>query len=239
MAGGTAKMGDTEYQIHTKNTLPTTDDIDNIPVAVRDGKVILVRDVGYAKDDASIQFNIVRVNGKRSVYCPLLREPGENTIEVVDRVKVGLAAEIPRMKERGDIPAATRITLVGDQSHYIRTAIRNLRNEVLLGALLVAIVVLIFLRRILPAMAILIVIPLSLLAGLLGFYFSGHTINVMTLGDIALAVGTVVDAGIVVENIVRHLNLGKSPLDAARDGTAEVAGSVLAGTITHWPCLFP
>jgi multidrug efflux pump subunit AcrB len=144
------------------------------------------------------------------------------------------------MKARGEIPEAAEITLVSDQSSYIRNAIRNLEYEVVAGALLVALVIIVFLRRFLPSVAVLLVIPLSLMIGMLGFYFSGHTINVMTLGGIALAVGTVIDAGIVVvENIVRHLGLGKNSADAARDGTEEVATPVLAGTVTTLAIFIP
>ncbi len=240
LAGGTMKLDDTEYQIHPVNTLPSTDDIDNVPVAIRNGRPVFIRDIGYAKDDAALQYNVVRVNGKRSVYCPLLREPGENTIEVVDRIRAGLAVEIPNMKDRGDIPEATEITLVNDQSEYIRNAIRNLEYEVLLGAFLVAVVIGFFLRKLLASIAVLIVIPLSLIIGMLGFYFTGNTINVMTLGGLALAIGTVVDAGIVVvENIMRHLDMGKSSMDAARDGTGEVATPVLAGTVTTLAIFIP
>ncbi len=240
MAGGTMKLGKTEYQVHTVNTLPSAEDINNIPVAVRDGKPIFIRDLGVTKDDAAIQNNIVRVNGKRSVYCPLHREPGENSIEVVDRIREGLKTQVPLMKARGEIPEAAEITLVSDQSSYIRNAIRNLEYEVVAGALLVALVIIVFLRRFLPSVAVLLVIPLALMIGMLGFYFSGHTINVMTLGGIALAVGTVIDAGIVVvENIVRHLGLGKNSADAARDGTEEVATPVLAGTVTTLAIFIP
>ncbi|MDA7916205.1 efflux RND transporter permease subunit [Verrucomicrobia bacterium] len=240
MAGGTMKMGAIDYQIHTVNTLPTVEDINSIVVAIRDGRPIFVRDIGEAKDDAAIQYNVVRVNGKRSVYCPLHREPGENSIEVVDRIREGLKTQVPLMKERGEIPEAAEITLVSDQSSYIRNAIRNLEYEVGAGALLVALVVVVFLRRFLPSVAVLLVIPLSLVIGMLGFYFSGHTVNVMTLGGIALAVGTVIDAGIVVvENIVRHLGLGKSSAQAARDGTEEVATPVLAGTVTTLAIFIP
>ncbi len=240
LAGGSMKMGKTEYQVHPINTLPTPEEIDNIVVAVRDGNPIFIRDVGYTKDDAAIQYNIVRVNGSRSVYCPLHREPGENTIQVVDRIREGLAREIPLMKERGDIPEGAEVTLVNDQSIYIRNAIRNLQYEVVAGAILVALVILLFLKRLLPSIAVLITMPLALVVGMLGFYFSGHTINVMTLGGIALAVGTVVDAGIVVvENIVRHLRMGKSAMAAARDGAGEVATPVLAGTITTLAIFIP
>lgn len=240
LAGGTVKIGQTEYQVHPVNTLPTTDDIDNVPIAIRNGRPIFIRDVGYAKDDAALQYNIVRVNGKRSVYCPLLREPGENTIAVVDRIKKGLAEEIPRMKERGDIPEATEITLVNDQSSYIRNAIRNLEYEVLLGAILVALVIVLFLRKIMASIAVLLMMPLAIVIGMLGFYFTGNTINVMTLGGLALAIGTVVDAGIVVvENIMRHLDMGKGRIQAADEATSEVATPVLAGIVTTLAIFIP
>ena len=240
LAAGTAKIGDTDLQIHPLNTLPTTDDIDNIVIKVQDGKPVFIRDVGYAKDDSAIQYNIVRVNGKRSVYCPLLREPGENTIAVVDRIYEGIAREIPAMKALGQVPEAAEVQLVNDQSSYIRNAMRNLLYEVGLGALLVAVVVLVFLRRLLPTVAIVGTIFLSILIGGLGFCFTGNTVNVMTLGGLALAIGTVVDAGIVVvENIIRHQGMGKSKLDAARDGAAEVAMPVLAGTVTTLAVFIP
>ena len=240
MAAGTVKLGGSEYQLHPVNTLPTTEDIEGVPIAIRDGRPIFIRDVGYAKDDSALQYNIVRVNGNRSVYCPLLREPGENTIACVDRIYEGIATEIPKMKERGDIPAAAEVTLVSDQSSYIRNAMRNLMYEVGLGGLLVAIVVGAFLRQFKPALIIVATIVLSILVGALAFYFTGQTLNVMTLGGIALAVGTVVDAGIVVvENIVRHLRMGKTSVDAARDGANEVASAVFAGTITTLAVFVP
>lgn len=240
LAAGTARLGGTDYQIHPRNTLPTTEELEEILVAVRDDRPIFIRDLGRVVDDAALQYNIVRVNGKRSVYCPLLREPGENTIAVVDRIYDGIANEIPKMKERGDIPAATEVTLVSDQSDYIRTAMSNLYRQVGLGALLVAVVVLVFLRRFLPTLIIVATILLAILIGTLGFAFTDQTINVMTLGGIALAVGTVVDAGIVVvENIIRHQRMGKPSLEAARDGTAEVSGAIFAGTATTLAVFLP
>jgi multidrug efflux pump subunit AcrB len=159
---------------------------------------------------------------------------------VVDRIYEGIATEIPKMKERGDIPEATEVTLVSDQSHYIRNAMSNLYRQIGLGALLVAIVVLIFLRRFLPTLIIVSLIVLAILIGGLAFAFTGQTINVMTLGGIALAIGTVVDAGIVVvENVIRHQRMGKSPLDATREGTYEVSGAILAGTITTLAVFLP
>lgn len=240
LAAGTARIGGTDYQVHPRNTLPTIEEIEAIPVTVRAGHPVFVRDVGRVVDDAALQYNIVRVNGKRSVYCPLLREPGENTIECVDRIYEGLATEIPNMKERGDIPEETEVTLVSDQSSYIRQAMQNLYNQVGLGAILVSLVVLIFLRRFLPTVIIVSTILLAILIGGLGFAFTGQTINVMTLGGIALAIGTVVDAGIVVvENVIRHQRMGKNAVDAAVDGTKEVSGAILAGTVTTLAVFLP
>lgn len=240
LAAGTARLAGTDYQIHPLNTLPTPAEIEAIPVAVRDGRPVFIRDVGYVKDDAAIQYNIVRVNGKRSVYCPLLREPGENTITTVDRIYAGIAKEIPLMKAQGEIPEAAEVTLVSDQSSYIRNAMTNLFVQVALGALLVAVVVFLFLRRIVPTIIIVSTILLAILIGGLGFAFTGQTINVMTLGGIALAIGTVVDASIVVvENIIRHQRMGKSMMDAARDGTSEVSGAILAGTVTTLAVFLP
>lgn len=240
LAAGTARMGGTDYQVHPRNTLPDTKEIEAIPIAVRDNRPIFIRDVARVVDDAALQYNIVRVNGKRSVYCPLLREPGENTISVVDRIYEGIASEIPKMKERGDIPEATEVTLVSDQSSYIRNAMSNLLTQVGLGALLVAIVVLVFLRRVLPTVIIVSTIVLAILIGALGFAFTGQTINVMTLGGIALAIGTVVDAGIVVvENIIRHQRMGKPKMQAALEGTQEVSGAILAGTLTTLAVFLP
>ena len=240
LAAGTARIAGTDYQVHPENTLPQAVDIEAVPVAVRDGRPIFIRDLGRVVDDAALQYNIVRVNGKRSVYCPLLREPGENTIAVVDRIYEGISSEIPRMKERGDIPEATEVTLVSDQSHYIRNAMTNLVSQVGLGALLVSIVVFVFLRRFVPTLIIVSVIALAILIGGLGFAFTQQTINVMTLGGLALAIGTVVDAGIVVvENIIRHQRMGKTPLDAAREGTQEVSAAILAGTVTTLAVFLP
>ncbi|MEZ6088613.1 MAG: efflux RND transporter permease subunit [Pirellulaceae bacterium] len=240
LASGTAEIGDTDYQIHPRNTLPDPAEIENIPIVVRDEQPIFIRDVARVVDDAALQYNIVRVNGNRSVYCPLLREPGENTIAVVDRIYEGIASEIPKMKERGDIPEATEVTLVSDQSGYIRNAMRSLMWQIGLGAALVAVVVFVFLRRLLPTVIIVATILFAILIGSLAFAFTGQTINVMTLGGLALAIGTVVDAGIVVvENVIRHQRMGKTTMQAAMDGTSEVSGAILAGTITTLAVFLP
>jgi hydrophobic/amphiphilic exporter-1 (mainly G- bacteria), HAE1 family len=240
LAAGTAKLGGVEYQLHPTNTLPTVEEIEAVPIAVRNGTPVFIRDVGYAKDDAALQYNIVRVNGERSVYCPLLREPGENTIAVVDRIHEGMATEIPKMKDLGEIPEAADIRLVADQSGYIRNAMSNLYWQIGLGAVLVAVVIAAFLRTLLPTVVVIVAMVLAILIGGLGFAFTGNTINVMTLGGVALAIGTVVDAAIVVvENILRHRAMGKSLADATRDGAQEVDGPIFAGMVTTIAVFIP
>ncbi len=240
LAGGSARLGGMDYQIHPTNTLPTPADIEAIPITVRDGHPVFLRDCARVVDDAAIQYNIVRVNGKRSVYCPLLREPGENTIATVDKIYEAIAREIPLMKDREEVPPETEVTLVADQSDSIRKSMSSLAQQLGWGSLLVAVVVLLFLRSIIPTLIIVSTILLAVLIGGLGFAFTGQTINVMTLGGIALAIGTVVDAGIVVvENIVRHQRMGKSMLSAAREGTQEVSGAILAGTVTTLAVFLP
>jgi HAE1 family hydrophobic/amphiphilic exporter-1 len=229
---GTMKLGRKDYQVQVLNTLPGAQDIDMVPIAVHDGRPIFIRDVGYTKDDAAIQYNIVRVNGQRSVYVPLLREPGANTIQVVDRIAQAVKEEIPRAKAIGEIPQAVKVDLLGDQSAYIRIAIHNLLEEIGLGAVLVGVVVGLFLRRLAPTLAVVLILPTALVVGILGFYFLGSTINVLTLGGLAMAVGTVVDGGIVVvENTMRHLAAGQKPADAARIGAEEVIRPVLTGNL--------
>ena len=240
LAAGTAEIGTVDYQVHPRNTLPNPEEIEAIPVVVRNGAPIFIRDLARVVDDAALQYNIVRVNGNRSVYCPLLREPGENTISVVDRIYAGIGSEIPNMKERGDIPEATEVTLVSDQSGYIRKAMSSLMTQLGLGAGLVSIIVLVFLRRFLPTLIVVATLLFAVLIGALGFAFTEQTINVMTLGGLALAIGTVVDAGIVVvENIIRHQRMGKNPLEAAREGASEVSGAIGAGTATTLAVFLP
>ena len=194
-----------------------------------------------SKDDAAIQYNIVRVNGSRSVYCPLLREPGENTIAVVDRIYEGIAKEIPDDESPRRNPRSHRshprqrpILLYPqrDAEPGLRSRIGGLLGGHCRGGLSPA--------RAAHAGDCLRHRACPCSSAGWAFTSPGNTINVMTLGGIALAIGTVVDAGIVVvENVIRHLKMGKSPADAARDGAGEVSMPILAGTITTLAVFIP
>jgi multidrug efflux pump subunit AcrB len=186
------------------------------------------------KDTYQIQTNVVHVNGRRQVYIPIYRQPGANTIQVVEGVKQALA------NIRARIPSGVDLRVIFDQSIYVRRSLGSLEKEALLGAVLAALMVLVFLGSVRFTLVIFLTIPLSILAALIGLYATGNTLNSMTLGGLALAVGRLVDDSIVVlENTVRHLRMGKAPLAAAQDAAEQVAMPVIVSTITTVIVFFP
>ena len=231
---GDAKIADTDYFIYTNSMIDDLDEINSVPVKVGDGSApVLVRDIGHAEDAAQIQQNVVRINGQHSVYVPVLKQGNANTIAVVDAVR----ALLPKLT---GVPDGMHLNAIFDQSGYIRGAIRSLEHEAGAAAVLASLMILLFLGSFKTTFAIFLSIPLSILAAAFGLYLGGSTINIMTLGGFALAIGRLVDNSVVVlENIDRHLLLGKTPEDAARDGAEEVALPVLASTITTVIVFFP
>ena len=231
---GDAKIADTDYFIYTNSMIEDLDEINNVPVKIGDGSApVLVRDVGHAEDAAQIQQNVVRINGQHSVYVPVLKQGNANTIAVVDAVR-------DLLPELTGVPAGMHLNAIFDQSGYIRGAVRSLEHEAVAAAVLASLMILLFLGSFKTTFAIFLSIPLSILAAAFGMYLGGSTINIMTLGGFALAIGRLVDNSVVVlENIDRHLLLGKTPEQAARDGAEEVALPVLASTITTVIVFFP
>jgi HAE1 family hydrophobic/amphiphilic exporter-1 len=231
---GDAKIGDTDYFITTNSMIPDAPHLDAVPVKGGVGEApVLVRDVGRAADAAQIQQNVVRIDGQRSVYIPVLKQGNANTIAVVD----GIRALLPRVV---GLPAGMKLRAIFDQSSYIRAAIESLEHEAVSAAVLASLVILLFLGSFKSTVAVFVSIPLSLLAAAFGLFLGGSTTNVMTLGGFALAIGRLVDDSVVVlENINRHLATGKSPAQAARDGAEEVALATLASTVTTVIVFFP
>ncbi len=225
---GNAKIGRFDYMINANGMVPEVSQINDFPVKIgKDDAPVLVRDVGHVEDAFAIQTNVVHINGKRQVYVPIYRQPGANTIQVVD----GLHERIQEISKR--IPKEARLDVIMDQSHYVRKAIENLAHEGLFGALLASLMILFFLGSFRSTLIVFLSIPLSILAAFIGLFLAGATVNIMTLGGLALAVGRLVDDSIVVlENIHRHSLMGKPPLQSAMDGAQEVAMPVLAATIT-------
>lgn len=199
-----------------------------IPLYSDGRKMVKLKDVAEVVDGTRWRTNIVRVNGRRSVYMPLLRQAGASAVRVVDNVK----ASLEDLRRREAIPDDVDVEVAFDQSIYVRDALANLRHEAILGAVLASLVVLLFLGSIRSTWIVALSIPLSLLAAFAGLYFTGETLNIMTLGGLALVLGRVIDDSVVnVENTVRHLGMGKTPYQAALDSTAEIAVPILMATI--------
>lgn len=230
---GNAKFGALDYQINANGMVPTVAELNDLPLRVGNGPPTYIRDVAKVKDSHQIQTNIVRIEGKRQVYIPIYRQPGANTIAVVDGIKAQLKPILERIK-------GINLDVVMDQSVYVREAIRNLAQEAALGFLLAAAMVFIFLGSYRPTLIVLIALPLACLGAFIGLYFTGETVNAMTLGGIAVVIGLLIDESIVVlENTARHLHLGASPYQAALIGAGEVMRPLTIVTVTISVVFFP
>ena len=234
LPAGDVRIGPKDYNIYTNSQLPTTDEINRLPLKSEGNAEVMVADVGYSKDDAAIQTNIVRVDGQRSVYLPILKQGGNsNTIAVVSGIRKDIGDLL-------DVPKSLVAKVVFDQSVFVKTAITNLGSEGGIGLVLTAAMILIFLGSVRATFAVMLSIPLSALAAFMAINASGGTINTMVLGGLALAFSRLIDNSVVVlENIFRHLEMGESPEVAAERGGREVALPVLAATFTTAIVFFP
>jgi multidrug efflux pump subunit AcrB len=225
---GEARFGPQTYYVGSNSMARTAEDFRKIPLKNVGAQMVRLGDVADVKDDQRWRTNTVLIDGRRSVFMPLLRQAGASAVTVMDSVQKFL----PELYKRGLSPEV-RVELAFDQAQYVRDAISNLRMEAIYGAVLASLVVLLFLGSVRSTWIVALSIPLSILAALMGLYFTGHTLNIMTLGGIALVLGRVIDDSIVdVENTVRHLNMGKTPLAAARDSAEEIAVPLMMATLT-------
>ena len=233
LPAGDVKIGEFDYNVYTNSMIKVVDQMNDIPIKVVNGVPVFLRDVGKAVDSTMIQTNVVRINGNRAVYLPIMKQAGANTIAVIDGIKEVLPKLI-------GIPKDLVVKLLFDQSLYIRQAIKTLEHEGLLGGGLACLMVLLFLGSVRSTLIVALAIPLSVTAAFVGLYFTGHSVNIMTLGGLALAVGRLVDdAIVVVENFHRHMEMGKSAVQAAGDAVTEVAMPMLIITITVFLVFLP
>ena len=234
LPAGDVQMGPYDYNIYTNSQLDNIPDINVLPLKTVGQSSVTVADIGEAKDAQQIQTSIVRVDGQRSVYIPVLKQGGDtNTIAVVDGVKEAL-------KHLFDVPKSLISSVVFDQSVFVKTAIETLLDEGALGLFLTSIMILVFLGSMRATVAVLFSIPLSALATFIVLGFGGSSINSMVLGGLALAFSRLIDNSVVVlENIYRHLEMGEPPQIAAERGGQEVALPVLAATLTTVVVFFP
>ncbi len=231
---GIAQIGEVNYAVDIKGMIRKVEDFNKIIVAIRNGKPVYIRDIGYAKDASAIQTNIVRVDGKEQVYLPIFKRPNANTIAAVNAVKKSL----PRLRER--MPADVEMNVIFDQSSYVKRAISGLAYAGFGGLLLVVLVLFLFLGNFRSSFIVALSLPLSLLFATIVLYFTGQAFNTITLGGLALVIGLLVDNSIVVlENIDRHLLMKKKKARAALDATLEVGMPVLASTLVIVVVFFP
>src|SRR3984885_14958810 len=234
LPAGDVKIGPFDYSLYTNSQLDTVEDINELPLKMIAGSPVLVGDVGHAEDGAQIQTSVVRIDGQRSVYLPVLKQGGDaNTIAVVDGIKKGIAHLV-------DVPKSLVAKVVFDQSVFVKTAIENIIHEGVIGMALTGLMILIFLGNFRATAAVFLSIPLSVLATFIALSFGNSTINSMVLGGLALAFSRLIDNSVVVlENIFRHLELGESPVVAAEKGGKEMSLPVLAATLTTAVVFFP
>ena len=234
LPAGDVRIGPKDYNIYANSQVLKPSDANNIPLKTVGNSSVLVGDVGHAEDAGQLQYNIVRVNGERSVYLPIFKQGGgSNTITIVNGVR-------QRVKHLLDVPPQLKAKVVFDQSIFVKMAVDNVIREGGIGLLLTALMILLFLGNLRATVAVMLSIPLSTLAGFLLLNAAGNTINTMVLGGLALALSRLIDNSVIVlENIFRHMEMGESPIIAAEQGGKEVDLAVLAATVSTSIVFFP
>jgi HAE1 family hydrophobic/amphiphilic exporter-1 len=234
LPAGDVRIGPIDYNLYTNSQLPTTGEINRLPLKTVNGSSVLVQDIGKAMDAHEIQTNVVRVDGQSSVYLPILKQGGDtNTIAVVNGIKQAVA-------NLTDVPKQLVAKVVFDQSVFVKKAIENLLHEGGIGLILTGLMILLFLGSVRATAAVFLSIPLSALAAFMAISAGGGTVNTMVLGGLALAFSRLIDNSVVVlENIFRHLEMGESPAVAAEKGGQEVSLAVLAATLATAVVFFP
>jgi len=234
LPAGDVRIGPKDYNIYANSQVSSPEALNDVPLKSVGNASVMVGDVGKAEDSGTLQTNIVRIDGQRSVYVPILKQGGDsNTISIVN----GMRAAI---KNLVDIPGNLKTDVVFDQSQFVKSALRNLGNEGGIGLVLTALMILLFLGSIRATFAVLLSIPLSALAAFICIKATGGSVNTMVLAGLALAFSRLIDNSVVVlENIFRHLEMGESPEVAAELGGKEVQLAVLAATFTTAIVFFP
>ncbi len=234
LPAGDVKMGPYDYYVYSNSLVNQVKDLNDVPIKTVGTSWVTVEDVGKAEDANQIQYNVVRVDGQKSCYIPIMKQGGDtNTIEVVNGVR-NLIGHL------FDIPKQMTATLVFDQSIFVKEAIKTLLHEGLIGLVLTSLMILLFLASFRATAAVFLSIPLSALATFVVLYLMGSTVNTMILGGLALAFSRVIDNSVIsLENIYRHLEMGALPQAAAEAGGNEVSLAVLAATLTTVVVFFP
>jgi len=233
LPGGDTKIGKTDYTVRTNSMPPTIEALNDIPVSYSNGATVFLRDIGHVRDGNLVQQNIVRADGKKSVLLSIIKNGNASTLTVVNAVKHMLDIA------RASAPAGMVIKSLFDQSVFVTSSLFAVLREGAIAAGLTALMILLFLGSWRPTIVVMISIPLAMLTSLVVLYFLGETINTMTLGGLALAVGILVDdSTVTIENTYRLLDDEKMPLPRATlHGAAEIAVPTLVSTLAI-SCVF-
>src|SRR6185312_2561101 len=223
---GTTKIGRYEYNVKLNNSPLAVDELNDLPIKTINGATIYIRDVAHVRDGSPPQRNVVRVNGGRAVLMSVLKSGSASTIAIVDGVK-GI---LPRLKQT--LPASLKIATIGDQSLFVKAALSGVVKEGVIAASLTGLMILLFLGSWRSTAIIATSIPLAILSSITAMAAFGQTLNIMTLGGLALAVGILVDdATVTIENINWHLEQGKDVRTAILDGSQQIVGPALVSLL--------
>ncbi|MGO8759943.1 MAG: efflux RND transporter permease subunit [Terracidiphilus sp.] len=234
LPAGDVRIGSKDYNIYANSQFPDANSMNQMPLKSMGNSSVLVGDIGKAIDSGALQYNIVRIDGQRSVYVPVFKQGGDsNTITIVNGMKAAI-------KHLVDIPESLKTAVVFDQSLFVKLAIKNVSKEASIGLVLTGVMILVFLGSPRAMIAVVLSVPLSMVVCLLIVGYTGGSINTMILGGLALVFSRLIDNGVIVlENIFRHMELGESPEVAAETGGTEVSMAVLAATFTTSIVFFP
>lgn len=224
---GTMKIGGYEYAVETNSAPQVVNELNNLPIRAVNGAVIYIRDVAHVRDGFPPQTNIVRVDGQRATLMSILKTGSASTLDIIAGIKQKLPPILAQLNPN------LRVSPLNDQSIFVRGAINGVVREAIIAACLTGVMILIFLGSWRSTIIIAVSIPLSILSSLIVLYALGETINIMTLGGLALAVGILVDdATVEIENINRNLESGKEIEQAILDGAAQIAIPALVSTLS-------
>ena len=226
LPSGTAKLEGSEYAVSLNSSPTTIAGLNDLPVRTTNGATVLIKDVANVRDGFQPQTNIVRQDGSRGVLLSILKNGGASTLDIVDGIKKALPIAAESM------PADIKVSQLFDQSLFVKAAIKGVVSEAVIAAALTAAMVLLFLGSWRSTLIIAMTIPLSIFSSILVLYALGETLNLMTLGGLALSVGILVDQAIVtIENIERHLHMGKPLYDAIEVGAGEIGVPAFVATL--------
>ena len=226
LPAGTAKLAHTEYQVRVNSSPVLLNDLNNLPIKTVNGATVYIKDVAQVRDGFQVQNNIVRTNGSRGVLITITRNGKASTLSIVSAVK----AALPRILS--NVPPELKVVALADQSLFVRASIQGVLREALMAAGLTGMMILLFLGSWRSTLIVCISIPLSILTSLCLLSLLGETINVMTLGGLALAVGILVDdATVEIENTHRNIAMGKPMVTAVLDGASQIAVPTFVATL--------